>query len=225
MKFSARATVVALAACAGMGAAAQTAAATPMSPEQVGAAEKAASLTRVPFNIPLSGVVSQVTGETSGSGLHGSLPGMPVTGPPTAPRNTHDLLPDPLVPALGAAQSTPDVVLTAPAPGGDGSVSDGGLVAALPSVPMKLVGATASLGHPLTWTPSTSQAASNGKPSASGSEQLDLSRVAPTLTEPQFHSAPSGSISLDQRTMDRPIDRTVSEFLTTATATAQDLKG
>jgi hypothetical protein len=212
MNFSVRAAVVALTACAGVGAAVGSAAAVAMTPAQLEAAEQSAAATRVPFDLPLGGAVQSVTGDASLAGVHGSMPGMPLV-PPSAPSaDSPNLLPDPLVPALDGAHSTPELSAVAPMVGGDGSVDDG-LMASLPQAPVDAKGVAASLGHPITYT----QDDPNAVP------QVDLSRLAPALTSPQVESSPTGYITLDQRTTQRPLDRTVSEFLDTTAATAQVL--
>jgi hypothetical protein len=212
MNFSVRAAVVALTACAGMGAVAQSAAAVAMTPAQQEAAEQSAATSRVPFDLPLGGAVQSVTGDHSLAGLNGSLPGMPVVPPSPASGDSHNLLPDPLVPPLGAAHGTPALNLVAPALGGDGTVRPNGLVASLPEAPVEAMGAAATLGHPITW----SQDPKAGP-------QIDLDRLAPALTTPEVESSPTGYVTLDQRTTNRPLDRTVTEFLTTTTATAHEL--
>ena len=212
MNFSVRAAVVALTACAGMGAAVQSAAAVAMTPAQLDAAEQSAAATRVPFDLPLGGAVQSVTGDSSLAGLHGSMPGMPVV-PPTSTQDGGTLLPDPLVPPLGAAHESPDLSLVAPLVGGDGSMKDDGLMASLPEAPVDAQGVAATLGHPIIWSKEDPQAV----------PQIDVDRLAPALTTPRLESSPTGYVTLDQRTMNRPLDRTVTEFLTTATATAQEL--
>ncbi|MFC1410592.1 hypothetical protein ACEZCY_17300 [Streptacidiphilus sp. N1-12] len=209
MKFSARAAVVALTACAGLGAAVQTTAAAAVNPDRLEAAEQAAAATRVPFDLPLGSAVQSVTGDASSAGLHGSMSGLPIVPPSPVVKESHSLIPDPLLPALGSPPATPDLNLVAPVVGGDGSLQPDGLVMSLPQAPMKAVGAAASVGQPITAT--------------GGDEVVDLTRLQPSVTSPQVETAPSGFISLDQRTMNRPLDRTVDEFLTTAAATAQVL--
>jgi hypothetical protein len=213
MNFSVRAAVVALTACAGMGAAVQSAAAVAMTPAQLEAAEQSAATTRVPFDLPLGGAVQSVTGDSSLAGLHGSLPGMPLVPPTPASTDSHDLLPDPLVPPLGSAHGTPDLDLAAPLGGADGEGSDDGLVASLPEAPLRATGVAATLGHPITWS----------KDDPDAVPQIDVDRLAPALTTPQVESSPTGHITLDQRGTQRPLDRTVTDFLATTTATAQDL--
>ncbi|MHA6762336.1 hypothetical protein [Streptacidiphilus sp. PAMC 29251] len=192
-----------------MGAAVQATAAPAVSTDRLEAAEQSAAATRVPFDLPLGGAVQSVTGDSSLAGLHGTLPGMPIVPPSPVTKETDSLLPDPLVPALGTAHGTPELELVGPALGGDGSVRPNGLVASLPEAPVKAVGAAASLGRPIT--------------SSKGDEAIDLTRLQPAVTSPQVQTSPSGFVSLDQRTMNRPLDQTVNEFLTTATATAQEL--
>lgn len=217
MKFSARATAVALTACAGIAAAAGTAAATALNPQQLEAAEQNAAGTRVPFDLPLTGALRTVTGDTSMAGLHGSLPGMPLVPPSAVHHETHSLLPNPLVPPLRAADGTPELNLTAPLVGGDGTLRQDGIMASLPQAPLKAVGGAASLGEPITYSGATS--------SAPADEVIDLGKLAPALTPPRVQSAPNGMVTLDQRSTERPIGRTVQDFLATATATAQELSG
>lgn len=217
MKFSARAAAVALTACAGMAAGASSAAAAAMTPQQVEAAEQAAADTRVPFALPLGGAVQSVTGEASLAGLQGSVP-VPVVPPSPQQQDTHSVLPDPLVPPLGSSHGTPELDLTAPLAGGDGSIKQDGLGIAVPQAPLKAVGAAASLGDPITYTP----AGAHGAPA---DEVIDLDRLEPALTAPRLQSSPSGLVTLDQRSAQQPIGRSVQDLLATTTATAQELGG
>ncbi|MFC1418348.1 hypothetical protein [Streptacidiphilus cavernicola] len=191
----------------------QSAEAVALTPAQATAAEQAAAATRVPFDLPLSGAVQSVTGDASPAGLHGSMPGLPIVPPDTTGSAGDSLLPDPLVPPLTAADRSPDLSLVAPLVGGDGAVREDGLAATLPSAPVDARGVAATLGHPVIWSKQDPQA----------EPQIDLDRLAPALTTPRVESSPTGYITLDQRTTNRPLTRTVSEFLATTTATAQDL--
>jgi hypothetical protein len=223
MKFSPRVSVVALLACAGVAGGAQVATAASMTPDQAGAAEAAAAGPRVPFDIPLGSGLAPLTGATTSTAVQGSLPGLPVQGPAQGgARDEHALLPQPLVPALQAADETPDLHLLAPAAAGDGTVKPNGVDLSLPKAPIKAVGSAASLGAPLTWSgtvprPGTVPA---GGPAR---ETIDLTRLQPQLTSPQLVSDPTALLTMDQRSTQRPVGRTLGDFVATAKATAQEL--
>ncbi|WP_152626359.1 hypothetical protein [Streptacidiphilus carbonis] len=221
MKFSPRVSVVALLAVAGVAGGAQVASATAMTPEQAGAAEAAAAGTRVPFDVPLGSGLAPLTGATTSTAVQGSLPGLPVQSPAQGARDEHALLPQPLVPALQAADQTPDLHLLAPALAGNGSVKPNGVDVSLPKAPLKAVGSAASLGSPLTWSGSVPKPGT--VPADTPREQLDLTKLQPQLTSPQLVSDPEAFLSLDQRATQRPMGRTVGDFLATAKATAQEL--
>jgi hypothetical protein len=223
MKFSPRVSVVALLACAGVAGGAQVATAAAMTPDQAGAAEAAAAGTRVPFDVPLGSGLAPLTGAASTTAVQGSLPGLPLQGPAQGGvRDEHSLLPQPLVPALQAADETPDLHLLAPAAAGNGTVKPNGVDVSLPKAPIKASGSAASLGAPLTWSgtvprPGTVPAGDAEQP------QIDLTKLQPQLTSPQLASNPAALLTLDQRSTQRPLDRTVADFLSTANATAQEL--
>jgi hypothetical protein len=222
MKFSPRVSVVALLACAGVAGGAQIAAAAAMTPEQAKAAEAAAAETRVPFGIPLGTGLAGLTGAASTTAVQGSLPGLPLQGPAQGgARDEHSLLPQPLVPALQAADETPDLHLLAPAAAADGTVKPNGLDLSLPKAPIKASGSAASLGAPLTWSGKVPRPGS--APAADEQERIDLTKLQPQLTSPQLASNPEAFLTLDQRSTQRPLDRTVADFLSTANATAQEL--
>jgi hypothetical protein len=54
-------------------------------------------------------------------------------------------------------------------------------------------------------------------------ETIDLTRLQPQLTSPQLVSDPTALLTMDQRSTQRPVGRTLGDFVATAKATAQEL--
>ncbi len=188
MSVTARAAAIAVAACASVGLAAGVSAATPLTPAQLEAAQQAASLKQVPFDLPLDGAVGALTGQTtSTSAVSGTLPAAPVLPPSETAPQDHQLLPDPVVPALNTTRGTPGLAVATPVTGAQQGGS-GALGVALPSAPLRATGAAASLGHPLSY------GSADGRDGTGPA--LDLSRLDPTLTEPQVQSTAVGSAGL-----------------------------
>jgi hypothetical protein len=224
MKLSARAAILAVLATSGVGAGISAAAATPLTPAQIGAAEQQAADTRVPLNVPLATAMTVLTGDTSHAGLHGSLPASPLDASAPADRDPHALLPDPLVAPLTVAHRTPDLGLSAPLPAAGTAgklLKQDAASVTLPETLMDAHGVAASLGKPLTYA---------GDPSGAGTEQsrLDLTRLNPALIGPKVQSAPSGAVDVDQRAagQQQPTSGTsAADLLATAAATATALGG
>ncbi|MBC3843697.1 hypothetical protein GXW82_36230 [Streptacidiphilus sp. 4-A2] len=205
MNLSARATVIAAAVCASAGMVAGTAAATPLTPAQVDAAEQTAAQEQVPFALPLSEVAQQLTGSTaSTTGVDGSVPAALLLPPsPAAPQSAHDqsLVPDPLVPALNTTRRTPglgvNAPLAAPLSSPDSKAKPNQVELAVPSAPLRTVGSAVSLGHPLTYHQDGTPAAA-AAPTTTDHGAIDLGRLNPSVTEPQLHSDPRGRVDLNQ---------------------------
>ncbi|WP_370075728.1 hypothetical protein [Streptacidiphilus sp. MAP12-16] len=184
--------------------------------------EQAASAMQVPFAVPMGPLVHSLTGKDSTASVTGTLPASPLAPPSAQQVQDHQLIPDPLVPALNTARQTPSVAVSAPVPDADGSPRDGALGMGLPSAPLKAVGSALSLGHPLSWT-GPQQGAAAADPS--DHSRIDLGDVNPTLTSPELQTAPGGRIDLDQGHSGRPLVGKVSDLLATAAAAGQELKG
>ncbi|MEZ0070662.1 hypothetical protein ABIA32_006715 [Streptacidiphilus sp. MAP12-20] len=222
MNKSLRGTAVALAACAApvlAAVSANSAQAAPLSPHQQEALQQSVGRMQVPFGIPLGTLVQHVTGKHSDSGVQGSIPAMPLE-PPTAGRDTHALIPDPLVPSLNSASRTPELGVIAPMPSADGTVHDGGTRLAVPAAPLKAVSSALGLGHPVTY-----QGRAMAAPASQELPQLDLTRLQPSVTPPTLQSAPGGQLSFDQRTPDANLIKPVQDVVASAKGALDAARG
>lgn len=198
-----------------------------LAPQQAHSLEQSAAQQRVPFALPLNGVVQHVTGQPSTAAVQGSVPaalaapddsaanqaaGAPAAGPdrPTTQLPADgQLLPDPLVPPLHSADETPQLDASAPLPSTQGSLTDGAMRLGVPASAVHGLGAGLGLGHPIS-LPTGGGAAGTatralpeaGPAQASGLPQIAPDQLAPSVQSPQLNSTPSGSLTLDQRASD-----------------------
>jgi hypothetical protein len=225
MNKSLRGTAVALAACAApvlAAVSATSAQAQPLSPQQQEALEQSVGRMDVPFAVPMGTLVQHVTGQHSDSGLQGSVPALPLQ-PPVQGRDQHTLIPDPLLPALGSADRTPELGLTAPMPAADGAVHDGGARLAVPAAPLKAVSAALGVGHPVTYQ---GRSLPYEAPTTDAQlPQLDLTRLQPEVTPPRVQSAPGGQLSLDQRSPDANLIQPVQDVVAGAKGALNAARG
>jgi hypothetical protein len=218
MNISARAAVAVLAACAAVGMDGAACSAAPLTPAQADGIEQAAAQDSVPFAIPLGGAYQALTGRTaSDAGLAGALPAAPVLPPSVAAPQPHEVIPDPLVPALNTTQNTPALVARAPFAVPEDAVGDGRLGVALPSAPLKAAGAALSLGHPLQYRSAARRAV------AVPAQGLQLGDLAPAVTAPQLQSAPDGQVDLQQDASHEHLTQDVNTVVNGVDTIAQGL--
>jgi hypothetical protein len=219
MKLSVRAAAVAAAVCASAGSGAGIASATALTPAQTEAVEHAVAQSQVPFAVPLDGAVQPLVGGTTGTaGVSGSLPAAPVVPPSPQSTDGHQILPDPLVPALNTTQVTPGLAASAPLSGVDGNQRSGVLGIALPSAPLKTVGTAVSLGRPLGYRESVTRSADPG------AMNLNLDRLDPTVSDPQVQTSPSGWVNLDQGNDHQHLLQDLQDFVATTRACVEYLR-
>jgi hypothetical protein len=212
MKLSKRAGAMLLAVGAGVLASQGAAAATGITPDQVGALEGRLATGQVPFDVPLGAATDHLGLLPQGGRLHGGIPTSLVMPAVPEKEQGNQLVPERIIPALSGGKVGPELQAAVPLPTADRSTDLGDLLVDAPAAPLNLAGPALTLGRPVSYV--------EGNSGTLTDSALRFGEIDPQLITAPVQAVPGAKASLGGSDKRISVAESVENLAATTTATA-----